>query len=242
MAIHFSTTAWKIPWTEKPGRLQSKGLQRVRHDWVTSLSPYEELYLLNYYITFHYVDISSSVKPVTYQWVFQLVPIFCYGKSWPHISNLCFPDSSVGKESACNAGDPGLIPGLGRCPGEGIGYLLQYSWAFLVAQLVKNQPAIGRPGFNPWVAKIPWRRERLPTPVFWPGEFQGLYSPWGHKRVGHDWATFTSVHMLTQILNMGKTELLGSRVLASWSFYNFERHCQRYHPFPFYRVTPIYAH
>ena len=32
-----------------------------------------------------------------------------------------------------------------------------------------------------WVGKIPWRRERLPTPVFWPGEFHGLYSPWGHK-------------------------------------------------------------
>ena len=52
-----------------------------------------------------------------------------------------FPDSSVGKESACNAGDPGLIPGLGRSAGEGIGYPLQYSWASLVAQLVKNPPA-----------------------------------------------------------------------------------------------------
>ena len=37
-------------------------------------------------------------------------------------------------------------------------------------------------GFNPWVGKIPWRRERLPTPVCWPGEFHGLYSPWGHKQ------------------------------------------------------------
>ena len=51
-----------------------------------------------------------------------------------------FPDSSVGKESACNAGDPGSIPGLGRPPGEGIGYPLQYSWASLVTQLVKNLP------------------------------------------------------------------------------------------------------
>ena len=50
--------------------------------------------------------------------------------------------SSAGKESACNAGDPGLIPGLGRFAGEGIGYPLQYSWASLVAQLVKNLPAI----------------------------------------------------------------------------------------------------
>ena len=53
-----------------------------------------------------------------------------------------FPDSSVGKESACNAGDPGSIPGSGRSAGEGIGYPLQYSWAFLVAQLVKNPPAM----------------------------------------------------------------------------------------------------
>ena len=51
-----------------------------------------------------------------------------------------FPDSSVGKESACNAGDPGLIPGLGRSAAEGIGYPLQYSRASLVAQLVKNLP------------------------------------------------------------------------------------------------------
>ena len=53
-----------------------------------------------------------------------------------------FPDSSVGKESACNAGDPGSIPGLGRSTGEGMGYPLQYSWASLVAQLVKNPPAV----------------------------------------------------------------------------------------------------
>ena len=38
-----------------------------------------------------------------------------------------------------------------------------------------------RPGFDPWVGKIPWRRERLPAPVFWPGEFHGLDSPWGRK-------------------------------------------------------------
>ena len=52
-----------------------------------------------------------------------------------------FPDSSVGKESTCNAGDPDLIPGLGRSAGEGTGYPLQSSWGSLVAQLVKNLPA-----------------------------------------------------------------------------------------------------
>ena len=55
---------------------------------------------------------------------------------------LGFPESSVGKESACNAEDPGLIPGSGRSPGEEIGYPLQYSWASLVAQLVKNPHAM----------------------------------------------------------------------------------------------------
>ena len=53
-----------------------------------------------------------------------------------------FPGSSAGKESACNAGDPGLIPGLGSSLGKGIGYPLQYSWASLVAQLVKNPPVV----------------------------------------------------------------------------------------------------
>ena len=53
------------------------------------------------------------------------------------------PASSAGKESACNAGDPGLIPGSGRFPGEGIGCpLLQYSWASPGAQTVKNLPAM----------------------------------------------------------------------------------------------------
>ena len=62
------------------------------------------------------------------------------------ISNICwccsFPGSSGSKESACKAGDPGSISGLGRSPGEGIGYPLQYPWASLVTQMVKNPPAV----------------------------------------------------------------------------------------------------
>ena len=69
-----------------------------------------------------------------------------------------FPDSSVGKESTCNAGDPGLIPGSGRSPKEGIGYTLQYSWASLVAQLVKNPPAM----WETWVQSLGWE-DRLET-------------------------------------------------------------------------------
>ena len=52
------------------------------------------------------------------------------------------PGTSYGKESTCNAGDPGSIPEIGRSPGEGMGYPLQYSWAFLVAQTVKSPPAM----------------------------------------------------------------------------------------------------
>ena len=65
---------------------------------------------------------------------------------------LGFPDSSVHKESACNARDPSLIPGLGRSAGEGIGYRLQYSWASLVAQVAKNPPAMR----ETWVQSLHW--------------------------------------------------------------------------------------
>ena len=63
-----------------------------------------------------------------------------------------FPDSSVGKESTCNSGDPGLIPGSGRSAGEGIGNPFQYSWASLVAQMVKNPPAVQ----ETWVRSLGW--------------------------------------------------------------------------------------
>ena len=62
------------------------------------------------------------------------------------------PGSSAGKESACNAVDLGSIPGLGSSPGEGIGYPLQYSWASLVAQSVKNLPAMR----ETWVQFLGW--------------------------------------------------------------------------------------
>ena len=77
-----------------------------------------------------------------------------------HSSILGLPWGSAGKESPSNVGDLGLIPGLGRSPGEG---------------------------------NIPWRREWILTPVFWPEQFHEMYSPWVSQRVGHDWASFTSL-------------------------------------------------
>ena len=65
---------------------------------------------------------------------------------------LGFPGGSAGKESTCNAGDPGSIPGLGRSSGERIGYPHQYSWASLVAQMVKNPLAM----WEIWVLSLDW--------------------------------------------------------------------------------------
>ena len=81
-----------------------------------------------------------------------------------------FPGSSAGKESACNAGDHSSIPGSGRSPGDGLGYPIQYSWASLVAKMVKNLPAM----WETWVRSLgwedPWRTVWQPTPAFLPGE------------------------------------------------------------------------
>ena len=92
-ATHSSILAWRIPWTEEYGELQSIESQRVRHNWVTNT----------------------------------------------------------------------------------------HTLASLVAQLVKNPPAMQETGFDPWAGKVTWRREQLPIPLFWPGEFHELYSPWDGK-------------------------------------------------------------
>ena len=72
---------------------------------------------------------------------FEIKLMVTKGKPWIN-QRMGFPHSSVGKESACSAGDSSSTPGLGRSSGEGIGSPLQYSWASLVAQLVKNLPAM----------------------------------------------------------------------------------------------------
>ena len=71
---------------------------------------------------------------------------------------LGLPCSSAGKESACNAGDPGSIPESGRSPGEGIGYSLQSSWVSLLAQTVKNTPALQETS-SVLAWRIPWTEE-----------------------------------------------------------------------------------
>ena len=74
-------------------------------------------------------------------------------KSQTQLSTFTFSMLESGMcESPCNSGDPGLIPRLGRSPGEGIGYPPQYSWISLVAQMVKNLPAMR----ETWVWPLGW--------------------------------------------------------------------------------------
>ena len=78
----------------------------------------------------------------------------CLQSIWKESGNdyMCFLDSSVGKVSVCNAGDPHLIPGSGRSAGEGLGYPLQYFGASLVAQMVKKPP----PMQETWAQSLGW--------------------------------------------------------------------------------------
>ena len=100
--------------------------------------------------------------------------------------------SSVGKESACSVGDPGSIPGLGRSAGEGIGYPLQYSWASLVARLVKNPPAM----WETWVQSLGWE-DPLEKGKATHSRILAWRIPWGHKELdttGQLSLSITQVH------------------------------------------------
>ena len=105
----------------------------------------------------------------SFQFVFVLA--LCVSDCWIIKSPLSyFPGDSDAKESAFNVGDAGLIPGWERCPGEGNGNPLHYSWIFLAAQMIKNPPAMQ----ETWVQSLswedPWRRAWPPTPLFLPRE------------------------------------------------------------------------
>ena len=239
MATHFSVTAWRIPWTEESGRLQSMVLQRVGHNWVTNtlweaywffsvvgnisletsksflslpLSLPDSLSLFFWPSAFlspslcavlnftHYVWGRSPFhwcSEGTLIWGLRCLQLRFFFLHFPPGSSaellLKFLDLSLAL--GLQAFHPGLVcvqihtgfsPWLlstihsVACPipfqdsfSYSPFYPLQYSWTSLVAQLVKSLPAMW-PGFNPWVGKIPRRRERLPTPVFCPREFHGL--------------------------------------------------------------------
>ena len=112
--------------------------------------------------------------------------VLCFLIPCPLSGARGFPGSSAGKEFICNAGDPGLIPGLGRSPGEGLGYPLQHSWASLVTQLVKNLPAM----WETWVQSLGWE-DPLEKGKATHSSILAWRIPWtvwstGSQRFGHD--------------------------------------------------------
>ena len=96
-----------------------------------------------------------------------------------------FPGNPAGKEFACNAGDLNTVPWLGRSWKRDrlpTPVFLGFPHGSDGQESTCNAGDLGsRPEFNPWVGKIPWRSEQLPTPVFWPGEFPGQRSLAGYK-------------------------------------------------------------
>ena len=148
-------------------------------------------------VQFSSVQSLSCVRLFATPWI----AVFRISELW---NNVGCPGSSAGKESSCNAGDPGLIPGLGRSAGEGIGCPLEYSWASLVAQMVKNPPSMR----ETWVRSLGWEdppEEGMATHssilawrIPWTEEPGGLQST-GLQRVRYDWATkHSTTHEIMQ--------------------------------------------
>ena len=100
------------------------------------------------------------------------------------------PDSSVGKEPTCNVGDTSSIPGLGRSAGEGIGYPLQYSWAFLVAQLVKNPSTVRETWVRSLGGEDTLEKGTATHPSILAWRLAWTIQSMGSQRIGHDWETF----------------------------------------------------
>ena len=112
MATHSSILAWRTPWTEEPGGLQSMGSQRAWHNWATFTS-------LHFHLTSLHCLFQKTMSPGGKGWSFS---VFIANHAIPG-----FPGGSDGKESTCNAGHLDSIPGPGRSPEEGNGNPLQYS-------------------------------------------------------------------------------------------------------------------
>ena len=156
------------------------------------------------------MDCSSSVYGIFQERILKWVAISYSRRYSPsrdqtrvsHIADRFFTtEQSAGKESICNAADSGSIPGLGSSPGEGIGYSLQYSWASLVAQMVKYPSAMS----EIWVQSLGWedalKEGTATTPVFLPGEPHGQRSLVGHGLWGHKESDTTErQHSTEQIL------------------------------------------
>ena len=180
--------------------------------------------------------VCSNTCPLSW-WCYLTISSFAALFSFCHQPfPLGFPDISAGEESACNAGDPGSVSGLGRSTGEGIGYPPQYSWASLVAQLVKNPPAMQ----ETWVSSLGWadplEKGKATHSTFWAWRIPWTVSSMRSQRVGHSWETFThfpqhwglfhwvvSSHQVTKVLELHHQSFQWYSRLTSfkidWVFY-----------------------
>ena len=156
-------------------------------------------------------------------------PAFCHFQRQVHFIKRSLGDISCG---CCalfcwKVDDKSLLPTASQHmapprPGHAWCHLLRlYPWGS-AGKRIRLQ--CGRPGFNPCVGKIPWRRERLPTAVFWPGEFHGLCSPWGRK----EWNA-------TERLSQARYSCLSQ----PWPSPPSRRHCRQHRLLPPPKVWPL---
>ena len=126
-----------------------------------------------------------------------------------------FPGSSVGKESTCNAGDPGSIRGSGSSPREGIGCPLQYSWASLVAQMVKNLPAMQ----ETWFQSLGWK-DPLENGRDTHSSILTRRIPWATvHRVAKSWTWLSDFHFHSKLfIGMSRRKLLFYLLFTFWKF------------------------
>ena len=173
-------------WTGRLGVLQFMGSQRVRHDWATELSWTE---LNGNYDT----ELSGKPKWKLLRWP-GTEPMSI---AWKAAMLTTIPPTHIHWASliAQLVNNPRAMQ---ETPVQFLGQEYQAIRASLVVQPIKNPPATR----ETWVGKIPWRRDRLPTPVFWPGEFHGLFCPWGCKESDMtEWISLSqAVITLTHIL------------------------------------------
>ena len=162
MAPHSSTLAWKIPWMEETGRLQSMGSLRVGHDWATSL-PTFHFHALEKEMATHSIVLAWRIPGMGEPGGLPSKGSHRVGQDWSDLAAATFPKpylwgfpgGSVVMNLPANAGDAGLIPGSGRSPGGTNSNPLQYS---CLGNLIDRASLAG-------------------------------YSPWCRKRVGDDWTT-----------------------------------------------------
>ena len=135
-----------------------------------------------------------------------------------------FPNSTDGKESTCNAGDPSVIPGSGRSAGEGVGYPLQYSWASLVAQLIKNPSAM----WETWVRSLDWEdtlekgKTTCSSILAW--GIRWTIESMGSQRVQYDWVAlwptwnYHNIVIPLQWKSLGRSDSLQPhRLYSPWN-------------------------